>query len=169
MADRIKRDPSSHLLIIEDDEPQLQTLTHLMGDEGFEVTACSTADEALAHVNGSNFGVAIVDLRLADPGEAELLERLRGSNGQVRVIIHTGSGSYESAKAALNLGAFAYVEKPSSPSELIGHVHRAFRADMNRRADKVEAAVAERTAELSKSLAEMRRQVAQQGETEFVC
>ena len=145
MSDHTQRERISRLLIVEDDKSQLHTLTDIMGEEGFEVIACETAADALEQLNDPDFGVAIVDLRLPDLGGTELLEKIRRLNGQVQVIIHTGYGSYDSAKAALNLGAFAYVEKLGEPSQLIGHVHRAFRTGMNRYADELETAVAKRT------------------------
>ena len=43
-------------------------------------------------------------------------------------IIHTGYGSFASAKEAINRGAFAYVEKIGAEEGLMLHVHRAARA-----------------------------------------
>ncbi len=151
MSEVAERQRISRLLIVEDDAAQLRTLTHIMRDEGFEVIGCATASEALGHVRDRDFAVAIIDLRLPDLSGTQLLEKLRAMNGQVRVIIHTGYGSFDSAKAAVNLGACAYVEKLSDPAELIGHVHRAFRERFSRYAEDLEAAVAERTAALAQS------------------
>lgn len=159
MLDHTQRERISRLLIVENDKSQLRTLTDLMGEEGFEVIACETAAEALEHVNDANFSVTIVDLHLPDLGGTELLEKIRRLSGKVQVIIHTGYGSYDSAKAALNLGAFAYVEKLGDPTQLIRHVHRAFRTGMNRYAAELEVAVAERTGELTKSNANLRQHI----------
>lgn len=49
----------------------------------------------------------------------ELLEHLCGMQRDIRAIIHTAYGSFESARDAVNLGAFAYVEK--HPEELVRH------------------------------------------------
>ena len=43
------------------------------------------------------------------------------------MIIHTAYGSFDSAKDSVNLGAFAYLEKPSDPAELVRQVGRAAR------------------------------------------
>jgi len=69
----------------------------------------------------------------------------------VQVIIHTAYGSFESAKEAVNLGAFAYVEKGTEHNELIRHVHRAFRTRLEQHAAHLEDAVAERTVELQEA------------------
>ena len=54
-----KRQRFSRLLIIEDDQSQLRTLTDLAKGEGLDVTGCSTATEALDHFQREEFGVVI--------------------------------------------------------------------------------------------------------------
>ena len=141
------RERHSRLLIVEDDAQQLHTLTDIMEDEGFDVTGCASAAEAMQHIESQDFGVAIVDYRLPDQSGDQLLESIKSMSRRTRVIIHTGYGSFESAKIAVNLGAFAYVEKLSNPDELLRHVHRAFREEIHSYADELETAVAQRTKE----------------------
>ncbi len=69
----------------------------------------------------------------------------------VRVIIYTGVATLDSVKEALNLGAFAYLEKLSDRSELLRSVHRACHERVGRYALNLEQAVASRTAELARS------------------
>jgi len=138
----------SKLLIVEDDQSQRRTLTSIMEAEGFDVIACSTATEALEHLNRLKIGVVVLDLRLPGLSGTQLLERLAAATNGIRVIINTAYSSYESAKDALNLGAFAYVEKAGDPQELLRHVHRAFEASLRSYADELETVVAERTGEL---------------------
>jgi signal transduction histidine kinase len=141
----------SRVLVVEDSAADLQLLCDILQGEGFQVIGCGSATEGLRHVKASSFGVAIVDLRLPDLSGTQLLERIRGCDEQVRVIIYTGAASYDSIKEALNLGAFAYVEKLSDPSELLRHVHRACRERVDRYALDLERAVDERTEKLARS------------------
>ena len=115
MGEATERQRFSRLLIIEDDAAQLHTLMRIMQAEGFEVVGCRSAAEALTQLQRLEFGVAIVDLGLPDLDGVRLVERLRSLNSTIRIIIHTGYGSFESAKALLNLGVFAYVEKLGDP------------------------------------------------------
>ncbi len=110
-------------MIVEENDAQI--LTDLICDEGFDTVVCGTAADALAQAEVGSFGVAILDQRLPEMSGTELLEHLRGMQRDVRAIIHTAYGSFESAKDAVNLGAFAYVEKLGHPEELVRHVHRA--------------------------------------------
>lgn len=111
MLGTTERKHLSRLLIVEDEESQLRTLADLMEDEGFDVIGCGTAAEAVEHVRREDFGVAIVDFRLPDLDGTRLLKKFNALNDKIRIIINTAHASFESAKDALNLGAFAYVEK----------------------------------------------------------
>lgn len=116
---------SPHVLIVEDDARQCETLRDILTLEGMSVRACGTASQAMAVLATEPIAVAIVDHKLPDASGTQLLDYIRTRHPLVRVIIHTGYGSFESAKDAVNLGAFAYVEKLNAPEELISTVHRA--------------------------------------------
>ncbi|MEN6405040.1 MAG: ATP-binding protein [Thermoguttaceae bacterium] len=144
-------DRISQVLVVEDSPTELRLLCNLLHDEGFAVIGCCSAAEALDHVQQQDFGVAVVDLRLPDLSGTQLLQRIRTFDEQIRVIIYTGDGSYDSVKEAINFGAFAYVEKLSDSSELLRHVHRACLERVDRYALDLERAVAERTEQLARN------------------
>ncbi len=141
----------SQVLVVEDSQAELRLLCDILRDEGFHVIGCGSASEALEHVRQQDFGVAVVDLRLPDLSGTQLLERIRGFDDRICVIIYTGAASYNSIKEALNLGAFAYVEKLGDHSELLRHVHRACLERVDLYALDLEQAVAVRTEELARS------------------
>ncbi|HIF00890.1 MAG TPA: response regulator, partial [Fuerstia sp.] len=146
----------SRLLLVEDNSSLLTTLMAILEDEGFAVTGCATATEALVHIQRQEYGIAVVDLKLPDMQGTQLLKKFRDLGSKVRVIINTAYGGFESAKDAVNSGAFGYLEKGTDPSELVREVHRANRSHFERYAEDLEAAVAERTKELSKSEVRLR-------------
>ena len=166
MSERTEREQLSRLLIVEDDAGQLRTLSDIMRKEGFDVVGASTASQALECVRREDFGIAVVDLRLPDLTGTQLLEKIHRLNHRVRVIINTGYGSFDSAKEAVNLGAFAYVEKAGDPDELVRHVHAAFRRHVDRYAQDLEEAVAERTSELRKANEALRREITERKQAE---
>ena len=134
-----KGDRFSRLLLVDDNASLLLTLSEILEEEGFAVTKCANAAEALCHVQRQDFGIAIVDLRLPDMQGTQLLRHFRDLGSRVRVIINTGYGEFESAKAAVNSGAFAYLEKGGDPGELVREVHRANRSQFERYANAREA------------------------------
>ncbi len=116
---------AARLLIVEDDAGQRLVLCDIFESEGLEAIGCGTGEAALEIAQRQEIAVAIVDFKLPGLTGVETLERLRAIDGAIRVIIHTGYGSFDSAKDAVNLGAFAYVEKPADPAGLVHQVHRA--------------------------------------------
>jgi PAS domain S-box-containing protein len=113
------------VLIVEDDDAQRITLADIVSDEGFSAVTCANGDDALDLTTRGVFAVAIVDQRLPGVNGTDLVMRLKGIDPELRIIVHTAYGSFDSAKASINLGVFAYVEKPGDPGELIRHVQRA--------------------------------------------
>ncbi len=155
----LKTEPESRVLVIEDDASQLHTLTDILADEGYEVVGCRQASEALNHLEDGDFGVAVLDLRLPDLVDEEVLDRMAEYTSRTRLVIHTGYGSYETAKAALNAGAFAYVEKGGDPEQLLRQVNRASRACLRLQVEELEQLVAERTCELLKANQSLKAEV----------
>ncbi|UCE62602.1 MAG: PAS domain-containing protein [Nitrospirota bacterium] len=143
-ASAYERSRLSRLLIAEDHPTDMSLLLEVLEKEGLEAIACTSAAEALGHVYRDDISVAIVDLSLPDLNRTHLLEQLRQKRERIRVIIYTGRASYESAKEAVNLGAFAYVEKTCEFEELLRQVHRALWTNFDRYALEREFAIYER-------------------------
>jgi CheY-like chemotaxis protein len=115
----------ARVLIVEDHQSQRRVLADILRDHGYEPVACASAEEALQRLEFEDFAVAIVDQRLPDLEGTRLLERMQQLSPGIRAIINTAYGSFESARDAVNLGAFAYLEKVRDSHELIRHVDRA--------------------------------------------
>ncbi|MCP3956486.1 MAG: response regulator [bacterium] len=120
------------VLIVEDDCGQRLTLCDILEREGFSTLECGSGEKALEIARREQIAVAIVDYNLPGISGVETLEDLREHDPMIRVIIHTAYGSFSSAKSAVNLGAFAYVEKPSDPAEMVRCVGRAVRRWMGK-------------------------------------
>jgi signal transduction histidine kinase/response regulator of citrate/malate metabolism len=118
---------SPKILIVEDNEAQRRLLRDIIAEEGFDAEAFETAGLALAHAGPDEFAVAVVDLRLPDMDGTEVVRRLHERDPAIRIIVHTGFGTFESARDAVNYGAFAFVEKLGDPRVLIGHIHRGIK------------------------------------------
>lgn len=143
-----KRIHLSRILIVEQEPVQRAALMDQLKDEGYDVIGVGTAREAVEQAKQDNFGLAIIELRLPDHNGIQLLEELRAATIGIRVIIYTEHSSLDSAKDAVNLGAFAYIEKGQRPGELLRQVDRAMRSQLDQYARELEESVAERTATL---------------------
>ncbi len=107
-------------------------LSVIFGREGFHVTSCESVAVAKQLLSAQAFGVAVVDLRFPTEDGLELLREWAYRRlARTRFIIFTGNSTLQSAKEALNLGAYAYVEKSTDLTELITRVHGAATAYLN--------------------------------------
>lgn len=149
----------SRILIVEDHPGQLETLLDLVKEEGYEAVGCSTASDARTHAERESFGVAVLDLQLPDATGIQLVEFLKHKNPNIRVIINTAYATLDSAKEAVNLGAFGYLEKGSSPTRLLEQIRRAMQHRWTQYAQDLEAAICERTAELQEREEQFRQLV----------
>jgi DNA-binding response OmpR family regulator len=67
---------------------------------------------ALDLIESDEPDVMILDLRMPGIDGIEVLRRVKKSNPNIEVIILTGHGSEEDRKVCMELGAFAYLQKP---------------------------------------------------------
>ncbi len=127
------------VLIVEDVGGQRRTLSLILEREGFEIVACGSGEEGLAAAREAEVAVAVLDFKLPDLTGIESLEQLTATDDRTQGILHTAYGSFDSARDAVNLGAFAFLEKPSDPAEMARTVHRAAAEWMRRTLARSEA------------------------------
>jgi DNA-binding response OmpR family regulator len=69
-------------------------------------------ESALSLVKEDEPEVMILDLKMPGIDGIEVLRRVKNTHPNVEVIILTGHGSDADREVCLNLGAFAYLQKP---------------------------------------------------------
>jgi two-component system response regulator AtoC len=113
-------------VLIVDDEPGLrQTVSLILGEEGYEVAAASDGEEGLARALEMNPEIILCDVRMPRLSGLEFLERYRGQGGKGMVIVMTAYGGMELAIQAMQKGAYDYLPKPFSPDQLILTLRKA--------------------------------------------
>jgi DNA-binding NtrC family response regulator len=113
-----------HLLVV-DDEPLIRdTLSEFLTQEGFTVSACASAEEALPLVAERPFDVALCDVQLPGMDGIELLDRLLKVSPQTLVLLITAYGTVESAVEAFHRGAHDYLMKPILLDEVLAKIRR---------------------------------------------
>src|SRR5947209_8204701 len=85
---------------------------------GHEVSVCPDGRAALKTLEKNTFDAAILDLRMPGMTGIEVLEHLKQVSPDTEVVLMTGHASQETAIAAVNLGAFAYITKPCKLVEI---------------------------------------------------
>jgi len=118
--------PSEVRVLIVDDEGRLRdVLTRAIGSWGFQVASARSGEEAMRLMQATKFDISILDLNLPGVSGIELFEKLRANNPDHQVIVLTGFGNLESARASIRLDVVDFLEKPCPLGELEKSLHRA--------------------------------------------
>ncbi|MEL6125414.1 MAG: ActR/PrrA/RegA family redox response regulator transcription factor [Pseudomonadota bacterium] len=115
--DEIGEDRS--LLLLDDDEPFLRRLTRAMEKRGFEPSAALTVAEGRQIVQSKPPAYAVVDLRLEDGNGLDVVELLRETRPDARIVVLTGYGAIATAVAAVKIGATDYLSKPADANDIV--------------------------------------------------
>ena len=100
-------------ILVVDDEPMvLDLFQKILSRERYTLLTASNGKEALELVCKKRPDLVILDLKLPDMSGIETLRRINRRNENPEVIIITGYGSMETARAAMRLGAYDYITKP---------------------------------------------------------
>lgn len=117
----------SKVLLVDDEREFAQTLSErlLMREVGSAVVY--DGEEALSAVEEEEPEVMVLDLKMPGIDGIEVLKRVRSEHPGVEVIVLTGHGSGEIEKQCMQLGAFAYLEKPVDIDKLTEIMQEAYR------------------------------------------
>lgn len=107
------------IIVIDDDKSILRTFTRILQKVGYEIDVAETGKEAIEKVEGRQYDLALVDIRLPDMDGTELLAKLKKQFQNTVKIMITGFPSLETGVKALDEGADAYLVKPVKPQELL--------------------------------------------------
>ena len=109
-----EKSPSLRVLIV-DDEPLIRwSLAETLEDAGHAVAEAGSAETAVEVLTGGAgpFDVVLLDYRLPDSNDLNLLATIRQRSPRSAVIMMTAYGTPEVAQGALALGAYRIVPKP---------------------------------------------------------
>jgi len=119
-------DKSPNILIVDDEHEVGSFFKRLLERKGYNVYVAHDGKEFEALINGNDYQLALVDVKLPDTNGLELLERIKTIQPYCEVIIMTGYSTTRTAIKAIQLGAFDYMEKPFEDiDELEGLIEKA--------------------------------------------
>ncbi|HNC24614.1 MAG TPA: sigma-54 dependent transcriptional regulator [Opitutaceae bacterium] len=106
------------VLIVEDEPVVRNLLQSIFARQKFIVSTAGTVAEAAAAVQRESFDLMMLDIRLPDGDGQKFLEQMAALPERPLVVMVTGYGTIESAVNCMRAGAFDYVLKPFSPSQI---------------------------------------------------
>ncbi|HMA17385.1 MAG TPA: sigma-54 dependent transcriptional regulator, partial [Thermoanaerobaculia bacterium] len=107
------------VLVIDDEKAIRETLSEILSDEGYAVTAIESGEEGLRRLLDEPFDLAFLDVWLRDRDGLSLLEALNGRLRDVPIVMISGHANVETAVRAVRLGAYDFLEKPLSLDRVV--------------------------------------------------
>lgn len=115
------------LLIVDDEQPILRSLTRLFRRSGYSVFSADSAKAALAIMQQESCQVVITDFRMPVMDGAALLAQLKVRYPLCLCIVLSGFADFNSVLTLLNSGsAFRFLQKPWDEQTLLNQVNNAF-------------------------------------------
>ena len=112
------------LLVVDDEKNMRLSLEAVMADEGYEVRAVDSAEQALRLLEQEDFFMIITDARLNGMSGYEFLGQLKQKWSNLPVLMITAFATPKLAVEAIKAGAIDYLAKPFAPEELLHAVAR---------------------------------------------
>ncbi|MCB2226056.1 MAG: response regulator [Desulfarculaceae bacterium] len=116
----------SKVLLVDDEREFVETLSErlMLREIGSAVVYDGT--EALKMAAEEEPEVIVLDLKMPGIDGVEVLKRLKTDHPEMEVIILTGHGSARDRELCLQIGAFAYLEKPVDIDQLSEVMQQAY-------------------------------------------
>ena len=121
-----KNSPVRRVLVV-DDEPLIRwSLAETFADMGHVAVEAGDGASALQALNaGDPFDAIVLDYRLPDSNDLNLLASIRQRAPQTPVIMMTAFGTLEVTSGAITLGAYRVVSKPFEMHDMAALVVQA--------------------------------------------
>lgn len=117
--------PKGSILVVDDEPAMRLLLSSVLKEEGHDVAAAASGEEALQLIAKRHYHLVLTDLKMPGISGLELLEQVKRDDPGTAVIILTAFGTVEGAVEAMRMGAVHYLLKPlSNPEELRLSVRR---------------------------------------------
>ncbi|MBI9089969.1 MAG: response regulator [Desulfobacterium sp.] len=102
----------SKVLLVDDEREFVQTLSERLMMREMSSAVAYDGESALSIVDEDEPEVMILDLKMPGIDGIEVLKKVKATKPEIEVIILTGHGSEADKKVCMDLGAFAYLQKP---------------------------------------------------------
>jgi len=167
-----------NLLIVDDEPDVIELLQRQLENRSYKVHTALSGQEALTLLNKhADVDILITDVRMPGMDGLELIKGALKVQPGLQTIVITGHGDFDTALAAMRLGAFNYLRKPIGIAELavtitncMDKIRLQRLVEEKQRAlhlahGELEKRVAERTAELETVNASLQEEVTRHKKT----
>lgn len=114
------------IVIIDDEQNICLSLCNILEDEGYNCYAEQDPYKGLEMVENHLPDVVLLDVSMPEINGLEVLERIRGIDKSIQVIMISGHSGISEAVKAIKLGAYDFLEKPLSLPKIKITVKKAY-------------------------------------------
>ncbi|HTY62338.1 MAG TPA: response regulator [Acidobacteriota bacterium] len=126
-------DPASTVIVVDDDQAVLRSLSRLLRSAGLAVAAFSSAREFLEQYDPDSPGCLVLDVAMPEMSGLELQQTLIARGQELPIVFLTGHGDASMSEAAIKDGAIDFLSKPVNDEDLLRAVRAALEKDHLRR------------------------------------
>lgn len=113
------------VLVLDDERIVGERLKPALEREGFAVEVFTDSRAAIERLSQQAFSVLVTDLRMRGPSGIDVLQHVRRTAPDTRVIVITAYASDEVSREVQALGAYHFVAKPFKTREFLKLVAQA--------------------------------------------
>ncbi len=122
----------SHLLCVDDDVKIIELLKIYLEGKGFDVTTCSTADEASELTSFFLYDLIILDIMMPNVTGIAFLKKFRIKDKNTPVLMLTADSQITIKSDSYDSGCDDYLIKPFEPDELLMRIKKLLNPRLNR-------------------------------------
>ncbi|MBI5484952.1 MAG: response regulator [Deltaproteobacteria bacterium] len=111
-----------HVLLVDDSPMILKVLGDQLVKNGYLVTLCESAEEALEVFQEKEFDLVLADIILPGMSGLNMLKLMKDSKPGIDVIVISSTSSSYTTIRALRLGAYDYLVKPIDDENILSNV-----------------------------------------------
>jgi DNA-binding NtrC family response regulator len=127
-------------LIVDDDRTLREGCASVLRADGLNVEVTGRGEDAIQMIHRSRFDIMFVDVYLEPVSGIDVLKAVMATSPSTLVVLMTGNPSVDSSIEAMRIGAWDYLPKPYSGTQLQLLVGRAAHAVSSRREREAPAA-----------------------------
>jgi DNA-binding NtrC family response regulator len=115
------------VLIVDDEREMLANCARILRRCGYECLTADTSDQGLALVQTAEPDVVLVDLRMPGKSGIDIVKAVKARHPGIEVVLMTAYATIETAVDAIKQGAFDYLAKPFTATQLQAVIQRTLR------------------------------------------
>jgi two-component system response regulator HydG len=115
----------TNILVVDDIKSIRQTLSGLLGDEGYNVVLAEDGYQAIEIARQTPFDFIFMDIKMPGINGVQTFREIKKTNPEAVVIMMTAYSVEDLVREALGEGAYAVVYKPFDVDKIVGMIESA--------------------------------------------